>query len=88
MKIKQKAGSIIKIQFYHRLPVRILLILTQENKHYNSDLLMKKSDSPLNINKIMYNRVRKIKVPLIYQKKKRVNPHSQHCAHHSRFRPS
>ena len=88
MKIKQQTDLIVEIQIYHRPLVRALLILAQENNHYGSYLFMQKSDYFRNITKLLCDLIRKVKILMVHQKKKTVNPHSQSCAYNSRFRPS
>lgn len=88
MNFKHQTDWLPALQFYHRIPVRTLIISIQGNGYYEAFILMKKIGSPYTINEIMFYLTEKVKRLIIYQEKKIVNLHSQLCAHNPRFRPS
>ena len=88
MMLKQKTNFIVGTQIDHLHQMRTLSVLLQGKQYYYSICLTKKVEFPSNINKMLYYFIARVKMLLAYQEKKRVNPHSQLCAHNSRFRPS
>ena len=87
MRLKLGTDLIDWIQDYHLSWVRRSLILKQENRYFNACFWIKKLGYRNNINNISRHFIKKARVLLIDQEIKRVNPHSQFCAYHSRFRP-
>ncbi len=88
MTLIQKKSVSKDSYFYHLILVRMLFILMQENRDYDSYYLLNRSEFKYYLNKIESNLAEKMKRPWTCQTKERVNPHSQFCAYNSRFRPS
>ena len=88
MKFNQQINFIYGTQFYHLFGVRILFVLTQEKAYCDFYFFIEKWILQRNIDNILCHLIIKVKVLLVYQEQKRVNPHSQSCAYNPRFRPS
>ena len=88
MTLRQKVHVNKDAYFYHLILVRILFILTQENRDYDSYYLLNRSEFEYYFNKIESRSTEAVKYLWACQTKERVNPHSQFCAYNSRFRPS